>query len=140
MDSTTFLITREIQEYFIKNKISDESKLIEFIESKYTNINYHCVYATIETLLNGDLTREEQEIRCVKLLQKIPQFEQRSQEWYDVRKSMVTASDIATVVNDNPYQKSITVLRKKCGLDDKFTGNKFTEWGVKYEEIANMIY
>ena len=141
MDSTTFLISRDIQQYFIKNiENSDETKLINLIESKYKNINYHCVYATIEQYLNTNLSREEQERRCVKLLQKIPQFEQRSQEWYDLRKGMITASDIATVINDNPYQKPITVLRKKCGLDDKFVGNKFTEWGVKYEEIANMIY
>jgi len=141
MDSTTFLISRDIQEYFLINKgILNENELITLIKSKYKNINYHCVYATIEHLLNNTLTSEEKERRRVKLLQKIPQFEQRSQEWYDLRKGMITASDIATVTSDNPYQKPITVLRKKCGLDDKFTGNKFTEWGIKYEQIANMIY
>lgn len=74
------------------------------------------------------------------MLHRLPQFEQRSQEWYDTRKLMVTASDIASVINDNPYDKPIKVLRKKCGLDDKFVGNVYTEWGIKYEEIANKIY
>ena len=47
------------------------TELITVLESKYKNINYHCVYATIENFLNSELTREEQERRCVKLLQKI---------------------------------------------------------------------
>ena len=142
MDSATFLINREIDEYFKTNNLDNfnENEIIDKIKSKYVNINYHCVYATIESYLNVNLNQLEREQRCVKLLQKIPQFEQRSQEWYDLRKGMITASDIATVTSDNPYQKPITVLRKKCGLDDKFTGNKFTEWGVKYEQIATMIY
>lgn len=145
MNSNTFLIIREVNNYLLKNnqkkeQIETESTIVNIINKKYTDINYHSIYATIENYYNKDLPLEEKECKRVEMLRRIPQFEQRSQEWYDVRKLMVTASDIATVINDNPYQKSIAVLRKKCGYDDKFTGNKFTEWGVKYEEIANMIY
>ena len=53
---------------------------------------------------------------------------------------MITASDMAAVIGKCKYNKPIKVIRKKCGIDDKFTGNKFTEWGIKYEEIATKIY
>jgi len=144
MNSNTYLIIRDVTNHLLNNKdksqIELENEIIKDIRSRYSDINYHSIYATIENYCNATLSREESERSRVQMLRRIPQFEQRTTEWYNVRNLMVTASDIATVVNDNPYQKPITVLRKKCGLDDKFTGNKYTEWGVKYEEIANMIY
>ena len=145
MNSVTYLLIRDINDYILCNKETHtqemmENNLIKLMEDQYGKINYHTVYATIENFYTTNFTDEEKSASRVKMLKRIPQFEQRSQEWYDVRKLMITASDMATVTNDNPYQKSIAVLRKKCGLDDKFTGNKFTEWGIKYEEIANMIY
>lgn len=145
MNSTTYLLIRDVTDYVLqhKDKYSQtiiETNLIELMEKQYTTINYHAIYATINNIYIQHLNEEDKARSRVKMLKRIPQFEQRSQAWYDVRKLMITASDMATVTNDNPYQKSIAVLRKKCGLDDKFTGNKFTEWGIKYEEIANMIY
>ena len=145
MNANTYLLIRDVTEYVLQNKDKYsqeiiENNLIPLMEKQYSPINYHAIYATVENIFTKDLNEEERAVSRVKMLKRIPQFEQRSQEWYNVRKLMITASDIATVTNDNPYQKSIAVLRKKCGLDDKFTGNKYTEWGVKYEEIANKIY
>lgn len=75
----------------------------------------------------------------VNMLKHIPQPEQLSQEWYDMRYNMCTASDIGGIMEISKYSKVIDVLRKKCGLT-KFTGNKFTRHGQCYEEIAVQIY
>lgn len=146
MNSSIFLIIRDINNFIIennnllKNKITLEKEIINYIRVRYKNINYHTIYHTIQQNYNLNEKNNNFYKEQVKLLQKIPQFEQRTKEWYNVRNLMITASDIATVINENPYQKSIAVLRKKCGLSDPFKGNVYTEWGVKYEEIANQIY
>ena len=51
-----------------------------------------------------------------KLL-KIPQFEQRSPEWFAQRKDKLTSSDAATVLGINPYSKEEELLFKKCGIE-----------------------
>ena len=148
MNSNNYLIIRDVLDYIKTNQTKSQTKsqteieidIVNNIKTNYSLINYHTIYLTIENYYSQNLKDEEKYKRIVQMLYRLPQFEQRSQEWYDTRKLMVTASDIASVINDNPYDKPIKVLRKKCGLDDKFVGNVYTEWGIKYEEIANKIY
>src|SRR5210317_2390911 len=66
--------------------------------------------------------------------------EQRSQEWLDLRKNMLTASDCATAIGENKYEKPFDLLLKKCGKGKPFTGNAATEHGNKYEDEARIIY
>lgn len=75
----------------------------------------------------------------VKLLQQLPQPEQRSQEWYDMRYNMITASDVGTIIGYNKYQRPRDVILKKCG-HNKFKGNIYTLHGQKYEPVATSIY
>ena len=76
----------------------------------------------------------------VERLIKIPQPEQRSLEWYELRDSMLTASDWGTILGMNPYSNSNSLLLKKCGKDVPFPSNPAIDWGVKYEEVAVKIY
>lgn len=64
---------------------------------------------------------------------------QRSEEWLALRGKMLTASDAATAIGDNPYEKPNDLILKKCGYN-KFTGNEFTAHGNKYEDEARDIY
>lgn len=91
---------------------------------------------------------------------------QRSQAWFDLRRGCITASDIASVLplDDisvkeyaeqfgiplnslvkpngfcNPYSDKQNVILKKCGAGPGFTGNAATEWGTKYEPVAQDFY
>lgn len=76
----------------------------------------------------------------IKDLMKIPQHEQRSQEWFDQRKGRLTASNVDAVLGRSKYQCRTEVLFKKCGLSKPFTGNKFCDHGVKYENEAIENY
>lgn len=80
----------------------------------------------------------------VDALLLLDQPEQRSQEWYNLRNGMITTSDWASVLSNkkykNPYSSRKELLMKKCGMGKPFTGNYYTQWGVKYEAIANSIY
>ena len=64
---------------------------------------------------------------------------QRSEKWLSLRGNMLTASDAATAIGDNPYEKPEDLILKKCGYN-KFTGNEFTAHGNKYEDEARDIY
>ena len=70
----------------------------------------------------------------------MPQPEQRSKEWFDFRYSMITASDIATALGENPYEPPEGLIIKKCDPNFPFQDNKFCHHGKKYEPTATMIY
>jgi putative phage-type endonuclease len=64
---------------------------------------------------------------------------QRSEEWLRLRGNMLTASDAATAIGVNPYEKPKDLILKKCGYNE-FKGNEATMHGNKYEDEARDIY
>jgi len=76
----------------------------------------------------------------VIFLSKLNQPEQLSKEWFEMRKHMLTASDIGAILGYSKYDSKNKIIKKKCGLGKPFRGNKYTFHGQKYEEIAKQIY
>ena len=66
----------------------------------------------------------------VERLIKIPQPEQRSEEWYLFRDSMLTASDWGTILGMNPYSNSNQLLLKKCGKNVPFPSNAAIDFNL----------
>lgn len=108
---------------------------------------------------NDDENRYSQ---IVKDLMKIPQPEQRSENWYKMRNERITASDAASclIVTEedvkrekkgylilkskvgkcaNPYKSRSEFILNKC-VETAFKGNNATKWGQKYENVACQIY
>lgn len=97
-----------------------------------------------------------------------PQYTQRTPEWYEARNSCISASDAASALlqtkkatqyyiesfgdldnfsftrkpksSCNTYSSKEELILKKCNLGPEFTGNVFTAHGVKYENVASVIY
>ena len=63
---------------------------------------------------------------------------QRSETWYEKRRKMVTASDVAAILGYNPYESKYKVLKKK--LENKTNSTIFTNHGIKYEPLAIKEY
>ena len=78
----------------------------------------------------------------VKYIAKLPQPEQRTQEWFDMRKKMLTASTLAQALDQNPYanQSANHLVLDKVGFSKRFVENIYVHHGKKYEEVATMIY
>lgn len=76
----------------------------------------------------------------VQHLMDLPKHEQRSDEWYALRKQKLTASDLATALGMNPYQSRHDLVYKKSGGKESFFGNAATKHGQKYEDKAIEIY
>jgi putative phage-type endonuclease len=112
---------------FIRRTLED---LIPYAEDNY--------FYTNVTLRDKKLIAENQ-IK-VEALKHVPQPAQRSPEWYAMREGMLTASSIACIFNENPYQTRKKYLMEKCGFIKGFSGSEASEWGVKYEPVANEVY
>ncbi len=92
------------------------------------------------------------------------QYEQRTPEWYEARKTMITASSVSNLlIRDsvtcdeyieeynlqdifkkdnkctNPYSTKKQFILDKCG-QGTFTGNTATYWGQKYEPVVTDLY
>lgn len=77
----------------------------------------------------------------VERLKQIPQPEQRSREWYEMRNTMISASDWGTIVlPSGGMSGKNNILLKKCGEEMPNLSGTAIQWGVKYEQVANLIY
>jgi putative phage-type endonuclease len=77
----------------------------------------------------------------VKLL-NLPKVEQRSEEWYCIRKNLITASDFAQALGKGKFGSVNQFLKSKCGYEVNNVDMTIPalKWGVRYEEVANMFY
>ena len=95
---------------------------------------------TIKLLIKKSIYNKYNINNDVINLSKLKQYKQREPEWYDARKKMISASDMASVFNRNKYKSKKQLLKDKVLQDSSFTGNKFTKHGQKYEDVASIIY
>lgn len=65
---------------------------------------------------------------------------QRTEEWYKLRGTCITASDVGAFLGMDKYKSQKKAIEAKSGLIKTHYGNKYTSWGNKYEEIASKIY
>lgn len=73
-------------------------------------------------------------------IKKIPQFEQRSVEWFNQRNDCITATSVAIALDEDPYKFPADLLLEKCGRGTPFEENENVHHGKKYEKIGNMFY
>lgn len=71
-------------------------------------------------------------------------MEQRSKEWFEIRKGRVTGSSVGAILGVSPFSKSADVMRRMVrdwhGAPSEFTGNAATEWGTFNEPHAIAQY
>jgi len=75
-------------------------------------------------------------------LLRLPKVEQRSQEWHDLRKGLVTASEWAQALGAGKFATQKDFYKKKCGYEQiAFNpGEAPLKWGTMYEDVAVNIY
>lgn len=75
-------------------------------------------------------------------LLKLPKVEQRSEEWYAMRKQLITASDFGQALGKGKFGSVTDFYINKCGYKDVVFDATIPalQWGIRYEEVANMFY
>jgi putative phage-type endonuclease len=66
-----------------------------------------------------------------------PQYAQRTPEWYEVRRSLMTASVVSSALGIKPFASFTGDVRREAiinAVHRKFQGNVATRHGVKYED------
>jgi putative phage-type endonuclease len=75
----------------------------------------------------------------LRYLKSIISPEQKSPEWYILRRERITASDGGTIIGWNKYNAPYECLFKKIE-EPPFCGNENVFHGNKYEDIAALLY
>lgn len=62
---------------------------------------------------------------------------QKSHDWKQERKITIGGSEVATLLNMNPYKRIYDLVAEKVSLKSgEFTGNIYTRWGNVFEDIT----
>jgi putative phage-type endonuclease len=72
-------------------------------------------------------------------LMNLPQPEQKSKAWFDMRNNMITASSAAAAMGESKYDSLDHFIYEKV-FGKEFSENKFVHHGKKYEQIVTMFY
>ena len=88
----------------------------------------------------GAKKKRKQKMDAVAAILAVPVVQQRSAEWYEKRKARITASEVAAILGENPYEGARDVALRKRGLGKPFTGNAATRYGQAHEAAAIAAY
>ena len=73
---------------------------------------------------------------------RITIIKQKTLEWYRLRHSIITASQVPIILGYCKYTKVNELLIKKRQKwnEDMIVSTEATEWGILYEDVANELY
>ena len=115
--------------YSVYNVDGDENKIYVI------DLNVESIVK--ENISNQKVYNERKE--KLKGLKQLELPEQRSPEWYEMRKEKLTASSLASAIGKCHFTTREELILSK--IEDKpYESNPITEWGVKYEDIAILFY
>ena len=95
-----------------------------------------------------DVAARERKIEAyrARLAELPPGIAQRTPEWYEARKGIVTASDFAQALGDAKFGTQRQFFIKKCGWSGDTDATAYNpsapplKWGVMFEPVACMLY
>ena len=116
----------------------NEKKLINDI---YNNVSVSVDDNVTKDYINNRLLNILRYQHQLEELKKIPVIEQRSEEWYKARQTLISASDFGQALNRGEYgSQRDFIIKKVTGKSKEITYKKPLLWGVKYEDVATAIY
>ena len=132
-----------LQSLYQEYEIMDETDTSILTLSKRHYLQNYLKTTIQEMVHNLHLRIQNQ--TCVKeqlqYLKTLELPEQRSQEWYDLRENLLTASSLADALGKGHFNTRESLLIDKTSTEKKpFYTNNIIQWGVKYEPIATTFY
>jgi len=162
MDVKGYTYNEFIKEYiesnFYKDNIINNIENTDHIENIKKDISYSiiCIHNVtnkseiymIDSIINSivnDIMINHNKVNKLKNivdeLLKLELPEQRSKEWFELRKGLLTASSLASALGHCFFKsRDELILDKSDPVEKPYESNDITEWGVKYEEIATKFY
>jgi putative phage-type endonuclease len=87
------------------------------------------------------IARKQKVAQIVESLKTLVLPEQRSAEWFEMRKGVLTASSLADALGKGHFNTRESLLIDKTSTVPKpFFSSPIMEWGVRYEHVATLYY
>ena len=146
-------IVKRVNENYDIETLNDDNvdmvvlSIMTYVKDDYNIVEDYEIYmlTSIVDFVVRNIKDKYKTIKRLKLqmnkLQALELPEQRSKEWYDLRRGMLTASSLACALGEDHFKSRDELILEKAMDEEKpFVPNPITEWGVKYEEIATKFY
>tara|TARA_B110000971_G_scaffold153930_1_gene157245 strand:- start:141 stop:1298 length:1158 start_codon:yes stop_codon:yes gene_type:complete len=142
------IFSKDIQEYIDHNYQKDENHLKDLYEELYALYDVKKdseKYVIDKNIIHYLTEKNEKEILYEERRQKLKNLktlelpEQRTPEWYALRKKILTASSLAGALDKCHFTSRDELILGKIE-ETPYVSNPITEWGVKYEDVAVMFY
>jgi putative phage-type endonuclease len=142
------IFSKDIQEYIDHNYQKDENNLKDLYEELYALYDVKKdseKYVIDKNIIHYLTEKNEKEIlyeerrQKLKILKTLELPEQRTPEWYALRKKILTASSLAGALDKCHFTSRDELILGKIE-ETPYVSNPITEWGVKYEDVAVMFY
>ena len=102
-DSSIDRVYKYIENNILKN-IKNVDNIDDYIiENIYKNLIISCEYNISRDFIRNRLQKIKSYKKQLKEINKIPVIVQRSDEWFNTRKNLITASDMAQALNKGKF-------------------------------------
>lgn len=146
MDSNIDRVYKYLENEIIP-KMNNTNDLVNYIiDNIFNNLVISMDSNLTKEYIKNRLSKIENYKKQLKIIKDIPVIIQRSDEWFSVRKNLITSSDMAQALNKGKFGSQKEFLIKKINnlVENNNTyiqsDNPALLWGVKYEEVANKLY
>jgi len=142
------IFSNDIQEYIDNNYQKEENNITEIYVQLYEiyDVKKDSEKYVIDKNIIHYLTEKnkkeilyEERRQKLKILKTLELPEQRTPEWYALRKKILTASSLAGALDKCHFTSRDELILGKIE-ETPYVSNPITEWGVKYEDVAVMFY
>lgn len=133
---------------FIDNRTSDKENILSELYNIYDisidedNTRKYVIDNIVEYYIDNLKDKEikyQRRKKQLSILKNMKLPEQRTAEWYEMRKDKLTASSLGSAISNCHFQTRDELILGK--IEDKpYEPNPITEWGVKYEDVAIIFY
>lgn len=119
---------------------------IDGLQTQLDNMNKLFKSSFVEDINEDNVNKRLKQINnyniIVDKIKKYPVIKQRSEEWYNIRNTLITASDFGQALKKGKFGSQKDFYKKKCGYEiNNFDSSlPALQWGIRYEEVANMFY
>lgn len=109
------------------------------LKSEYSNndLNKIEIPYIAESMLRCGTVEKLDVSEQLEWIRNVPQHEQRTPEWFVFRQNLLSASSLSNVFKSDATRKS---LRKEKVSPSKYRSSPATEFGNRFEPIAQAIY
>ena len=125
-----------LEKYELNDKDDDLSLSRKYYFHNYVKNSIHKKVVDFKTRIK----KRENIIEKLKELKELKLPDQRSEEWYKIRESILTASSLADAIGEGHFCTKEDLLLQKCGGPRGEVPFEIVEWGVKYEPVATTFY